>query len=130
MPPHSNNNRLNRARKPAIGSVVGLLLIGFFQSTSVCAEDATAFRARVIQEVLQEVPDVELAKQVVEIRLTREFIKPPSPAARLGPKDASADKTPAELRVRIKHPTSSVPQLPAVMGTDPGSNVGESAVKK
>lgn len=130
MSPHSNSNRSNTTHKPAIGSVVGLLLIGVFQSASVCAEDATAFRARVIKEVLQEVPDVELAKQVVEIRLTREFIKPPSPVARLVPKDATADKTPAELRVRIKQPTPSVHQMPAVMGTDPGSNVGESAVKK
>lgn len=110
MSPYNHRNQSISTRTPAIGSVVGLLLIGIFQSASVCAEDAAAFRARVIKEVLQEVPDVELAKQVVEIRLNREFIKLPRPVARSVPKDAFADKTPTELRVPIKQPAPLEPQ--------------------
>ena len=64
------------SRKPASGYVGALLLMAYLYSESVHAEDAAAFRARVIKEVLLEVSDLELAKQIVEIRLNREFLNP------------------------------------------------------
>ena len=55
---HNNNcNLSNSIRKPAIGVVAALLFVCAFHPVSVYAEDAAAFRARVIKEVLLEVPD-------------------------------------------------------------------------
>ena len=61
-------------RKPIEGIVGIALWLALFPCASAQAEDAAALRARVIQEVLSEVQDIELAKQIVEVRLKREYL--------------------------------------------------------
>ena len=89
---HSRNSQLHLARKPIYGFAGAALSIALMSSFSVHAEDAAALRARVIQEVLDEVPDVELAKQIVEIRIKREYLK------------QQAIKIPPTQRVLVKQP--------------------------
>lgn len=42
------------------------------------AEDAIAFRQRILEETLLTIPDKELAKQIVEVRFSREYKAEPS----------------------------------------------------
>lgn len=93
---HIHSNRSSPIRKSNRASVVALLFMCAFHSASLHAEDAAAFRSRVIHEVLQEVTDVELAKQIVEIRLSREFLKPQSSNAKPAPREESHPKKPNE----------------------------------
>jgi hypothetical protein len=90
-------------RKPIAGLAVAICSALLLHAETVCAEDAADFRARVIQEVLQEIPDLELAKQVVEIRIHREFLKPQT-ASNPSPKMMPASKSPAQQRVFIREP--------------------------
>jgi hypothetical protein len=83
----------NFFRKSIVGLVEAIFLAVLLHAAPVRAEDAVDFRTRVIQEVLQEVPDLELAKQIVEIRINREFLK-----------SQSASKSPAQQRVLIREP--------------------------
>jgi hypothetical protein len=92
-------------RKPAFGVAVALLFLYAFHPANVYAEDVDAFRARVFKEVLLEVPDVELAKQILEIRLKRELIKQqtltgnPSQKAELAPKLPNERQAPLDQTV-------------------------------
>jgi hypothetical protein len=92
---HCRSSQLHLARKPIHGFVGVALCVALMSSISVHAEDAAALRARVIQEVLDEVPDVELAKQIVEIRIKREYLK------------QQAIKIPPTQRVLVKQPVSN-----------------------
>jgi hypothetical protein len=83
----------NFSRKHIVGLEGAIFLAVLLHAAPVWAEDAADFRARVIQEVLQEVPDLELAKQVVEIRINREFLK-----------SQPASQSPAQQRVFIREP--------------------------
>jgi hypothetical protein len=89
---HCRNSQLHLARKPIYGFAGAALCVALISSFSAHAEDAAALRARVIQEVLDEVPDVELAKQIVEIRIKREYLK------------QQAIKIPPTQRVLVKQP--------------------------
>ena len=71
---HFRHSQMPSPRKPIAGMVGFALWLALIQSFSAHAEDPDALRARVIQEVLAEVQDVELAKQIVEIRLKREYL--------------------------------------------------------
>jgi hypothetical protein len=71
---HFHLCKMPTLRKPTLGIVGIALWLTFISCASAQAEDAAALRARVIQEVLAEVQDVELAKQIVEIRLKREYL--------------------------------------------------------
>jgi hypothetical protein len=93
----------NLSRKPIAGVVGAILWLALLHLEVACAEDAAAFRTRVIQEVLQEVPDLELAKQVVEIRINREFLKTQTPS-NPSSKNLPATKSAAEQRVMIRQP--------------------------
>jgi hypothetical protein len=85
-----------------------------FGAPNVYAEDAAAFRSRVLKEVLQEVPDAELANQIVEIRFNREFSKQQT-TAKTAPKKQLAPETPVESVGQIKQPVESpVIQPPTV----------------
>ncbi len=123
MSQHSNRTQSNSIRKPALGVVVALLLVCAFHPASVFAEDAAAFRARVIQEVLRDVPDVELAKQIVEIRVKREFIKQQPSGSK------SAPKTPAETRVPIKQPDPAATNQPAGLAASPSPKASDHATE-
>jgi hypothetical protein len=92
---HCRNSQLHLARKPIHGFASAALCIALMSSFSVHAEDAAALRARVIQEVLNEVPDVELAKQIVEIRIKREYLK------------QQTIKIPPTQRVLVKQPVAN-----------------------
>ncbi len=70
--------------KPILGVVGIALWLALFPCASAQAEDAAALRARVIQEVLAEVQDVELAKQIVEIRLKREYLSQQTQSKKAG----------------------------------------------
>ena len=96
MSNHSNSIRVNSIRKPAFGVVAALLFLCAFHPVNVYAEDAAAFRARVFKEVLLEVSDTELAKQIVEIRVRREFIKQQPPIGKPSQKEELAPKPPNE----------------------------------
>ncbi len=96
MSNHSNSIRVNSIRKPAFGVVAILLFLCAFHPVNVYAEDAAAFRARVFKEVLLEVSDTELAKQIVEIRVKREFIKQQPPIEKPSQKEELAPKPPNE----------------------------------
>ncbi len=122
----NNSKRSNSTCKPAFGVVAALLLIAAFHATTAFAEDAAAFRARVIQEVLLEVPDLEMAKQIAEIRIKREFLKPHSPAAKPASKDESVPKTPVERRLPIKQPVQGNTELPATLDIKPTAKANES----
>lgn len=93
----------NFSRKPIVGLAGAIFLAVLLHSEPAWAEDAADFRTRVIQEVLQEVPDLELAKQVVEIRINREFLKSQT-ASNPSPKNLPASKSPAQQRVVIREP--------------------------
>jgi hypothetical protein len=112
-------NRSNSTRKPIFGVVVALPFVCALNTVNVYAEDAAAFRARVIKEVLEEVPDVELAKQIVEIRVNREFLKKLSSASNPAP------KTPAEHRVPIRQPVKGVSDQPAAAVTNASPKVSD-----
>lgn len=96
--------RHHSARPLASGAVKALLVLVFFSSTATLAEDSATFRARVIQEVLEDIPELELAKQIVEIRLKREYLnsekKTPQPPVR----EQSSVKIPSSKRVSIRQP--------------------------
>ena len=119
MSNHSNSIRSNSIRKPAIGVVAALLFVCAFHPVSVYAEDAAAFRARVIKEVLLEVPDLELAKQIAEIRINREFLKPQSSATNPAPQQELLPKAPIDKRVPIKQPVQGASDQPAAVITSP-----------
>lgn len=99
---HASHDR-NFSRKPIAGWVGVIFSAILLHAETVRAEDAADFRKRVIQEVLQEVPDVELAKQVVEIRINREFLKSQT-ASPPPPKNSPPSKSPAQQRVFIREP--------------------------
>jgi hypothetical protein len=113
------------SRKPAFTLVVALLVVCAFHHVTVYAEDAAAFRARIIQEVLLEVPDLEMAKQIAEIRINREFLKQQSPTAKPAPKDESAPKTPVERRLPIKQPVQGTTEQPATATTKTSPKVSD-----
>jgi hypothetical protein len=94
----------NFSRKSIVGLTGAIFLTVLLHSQPVRAEDAADFRTRVIQEVLQEVPDLELAKQIVEIRINREFLKSQI-ASNPSPKSTSASKAPAQQRGLTREPT-------------------------
>lgn len=125
MSRHSNTTQSTLIRKPIFGVVDGLLLVCAFHSASVFAEDAAAFRARVIKEVLLEVPDVELAKQIVEIRVNREYLKQQLPAAKPSPKEELAPKIPSEGRVPIRLPVSASADQPAERNANPSAKASD-----
>lgn len=117
---HLNNcNRSNTIRKPVFGVVVALLFVCVFNPTCVFAEDAAAFRARVIKEVLQEISDVELAKQIVEIRVNREFLKQQPSATSPAPKKELAPKPPTENQVPIRQPAQVASDQAAAVTSNP-----------
>ncbi len=101
MSNHSNSIRVNSIRKPAFGVVATLLFLCAFHPVNVYAEDAAAFRARVFKEVLLEVSDTELAKQIVEIRVKREFIKQQPPIEKPSQKEELAPKPPNERQAPL-----------------------------
>ncbi len=101
MSNHSNSIRVNSIRKPAFGVVAILLFLCAFHPVNVYAEDAAAFRARVFKEVLLEVSDTELAKQIVEIRVKREFIKQQPPIEKPSQKEELAPKPPNERQAPL-----------------------------
>jgi hypothetical protein len=74
MYPLSRHCQMPSPRKPIAGIWGGTFWLILIHCLSAHAEDPAALRARVIQEVLAEVQDVELAKQIVEIRLKREYL--------------------------------------------------------
>lgn len=113
MSHHSNSIRLNSSRKPAFGVVVALLFLCALNPANLYAEDAAAFRARVIQEVLRDVPDVELAKQIVEIRVKREFINQMSSESKPVP------KIPVATQIPINQAVKSSSDQPAEITTSP-----------
>lgn len=125
MSRHNNYNRSNTTRKPYVGVVAALLLMFAFHPATVYAEDAAAFRARVIKEVLLEVPDLEMAKQIAEIRINREFLKQQSPAVKPAPKQESPTKIPAERSLPIKQTVQGANELPAVLHTTPTAKATE-----
>lgn len=122
---HNNRNRSNSIYKPHLSLWGWLLLMCAFHPASVYAEDAAAFRARVIKEVLLEVPDLEMAKQIAEIRINREFLKQQSPAVMSAPKQDSANKIPAKRSLPIKQPVQGTNELPVVLNTSPTAKANE-----
>jgi hypothetical protein len=96
-----------------------------FHPATVYAEDAAAFRARVIKEVLLEVPDLEMAKQIAEIRINREFLKKQGPVEKPAPKQESPTKLPAERSLPIKQPVQGANELPVVINTTPTAKANE-----
>ena len=115
----NNSNRSNSTCKPTSGVAVALLFVCALNTANAYAEDAAAFRARVIKEVLQEVPDVELAKQIVEMRVKREFLQIQPSASN------PALKTPAEHRVPIRQPVKGVSDQPAAVVTNASPKVSD-----
>ena len=101
MSNHSNSIRVNSIRKPAFGVVAALLFLCALHPVNVYAEDAAAFRARVFKEVLLEVSDTELAKQIVEIRVKREFNKQQPPIGKPSQKKELAPKPPNERQAPL-----------------------------
>jgi hypothetical protein len=81
---HFHLCKMPTLRKPIAGIVVMMSWLAFIPCASAQAEDAAALRARVIQEVLAEVQDVELAKQIVEIRLKREYLSQQAQSKKAG----------------------------------------------
>lgn len=104
MFPKTLISRLNLSPKSMKCFLGALLFFAGFQSFSVRAEDAAAFRTRLIKEVLLEVPDLEMAKQIVEIRIKREFLKPTSQVSNALMKNELSIQPPAERKVRIRQP--------------------------
>jgi hypothetical protein len=103
-----NFNLASDCRNFCCRSIAGLAGAIFFavllHAESAWAEDAADFRTRVIQEVLQEVPDLELAKQVVEIRINREFLKPQA-VSNPSPKKLPASKSSVQQSGSTKEPS-------------------------
>ncbi len=110
---HNNSIRANSIRKPAFGVVATLLFLCAFHPVNVYAEDIDAFRARVFKEVLLEVPDADLAKQIVEIRVKREFIKQQTPVEKPQTKEELAPNTVAEKQVPINQPAPAATNQPS-----------------
>lgn len=125
MSRHNNYNRSNTIRKPAVGVVAALLLMCAFHPANVYAEDAAAFRARVIKEVLLEVPDLEMAKQIAEIRINREFLKQQSSATNPAPKQELLPKAPIDIRVPIKQSVQGASDQPAAVTSSPSPKSGD-----
>lgn len=94
-------------RKPAVGVAGAFLFLGCFYLTTSYAEDSATLRARVIQEVLEEVPEVDLAKQIVEIRLRREFLNQQTTISQSPKKEQPPIKIPSSKRVPIRQPVQS-----------------------
>lgn len=111
----------NHLSKPAgmqtAGILASLLFVCAFHPASVHAEDAAAFRARVIKEVLLEVPDLEMAKQIAEIRINREFLKQQRPAVKPAPIEELPSKALIENRVPIRQPVQGAKDQPAALNT-------------
>jgi hypothetical protein len=124
MSHHNNCNWSNSIRKPAIGVVAALLFVCAFHPVSVYAEDAAAFRARVIQEVLLEVTDLEMAKQIAEIRIRREFLNQQSSDVKPAPKQESATKISAERSLPVKQPLE-VTNDQSALNTKPSPKANE-----
>jgi hypothetical protein len=98
---------LYSTRKPVVCAAGALLLLGCFCLTTSYAEDSAAMRARVIQEVLEEVPEIDLAKQIVEIRLKREFLNQQTTISQSPKKEQSPIKIPSSKRVLIRQPVQN-----------------------
>lgn len=90
-----------------MGVVSALLLLGGSWSTATYAEDSSAMRARVIQEVLEEVPEIDLAKQIVEIRLNREYLNKKKTIHQRPVRDQYPIKTPSTKQILIRQPIQS-----------------------
>lgn len=116
---HNNRNRSNSTYKPHLSLWGWLLFVCAFHPLSAFAEDAAAFRARVINEVLLEVPDLELAKQIAEIRINREFLKQQRPVVKPAPTQDLLLKAPIDKRVTIKQPVQGASDQPATVITSP-----------
>ena len=104
MPFTQYSYRPDSTRRPALGIVKALVLLLCFCSTATRAEDLAALRARVIQEVLAEVPELDLAKQIVEIRLKREYLNQEKKTPQPSLAEQSPIKTPPSKRVLIRQP--------------------------
>jgi hypothetical protein len=81
---HFHLCKMPAPRKPFAGVVGFALWLALIPCASAQVEDAAALRARVIQEVLAEVQDVELAKQIVEVRLKREYLSQQAQSKKAG----------------------------------------------
>lgn len=121
----NNSNRSNLTRMPALGVVSALLWGGVLHSETAYAEDAAAFRARVIREVLKEVPDLELAKQIAEIRINREFLNQQSSATNPAPQKELAPKAPIERRVPIKQSVQGANEYPVAVTANTGPKASD-----
>jgi hypothetical protein len=126
MSRHSNSIRSNSTRKPAFGVVVALLFVCAFH-VNVFAEDVDAFRARVFKEVLLEIPDIELAKQIVEIRVKREFIKQQTPVEKPQTKEELAPNIPAEKQVPTNQLAPAATNQPAGLAASPSPKASDHA---
>lgn len=115
----NNCNWSNSIRKPAFGVAWALLFVCAFNPTSAFAEDAAAYRAKVIKEVLHEISDVELAKQIVEIRVNREFLKQKASSTKATPKEDLTPKPSTENQVSIRQPAKAVIDQAAAVTSNP-----------
>ncbi len=116
MSQHSFSIQSNSIRKPVFGVVVELLFVCALH-VNVFAEEVDAFRARVFKEVLLEIPDIELAKQIVEIRVKREFIKQQTPVAKPSQKEKLAPKPADETQPSIDQKVQGVSNHSAAVTT-------------
>lgn len=89
-------------------------MLGCFCATTSHAEDSATMRARVIQEVLDEVPDVDLAKQIVEIRIQREFLNRQTTIAQSPKREQLPIKIPSSKKVQIRQPIQNESRPPDI----------------